>query len=160
MPFFKPKRLARRALLCGVLLTGAHLLPAQARPWTLLFAPKPPPYPDKVARPLVTAQAQQISDRLNRYIESWMDGKAPARIPNELVPQGNDFTAFKTFTLVRPDQISPAQQWVVRPAHGIRFDQVIGQFPDPHCTYLYLPFLAPFGSRVVMEGEFPPLAFL
>ena len=103
------------SVLCGLLATGIHLLPAQARPWTLLFAPKPPPYPDKVARPLVTAQAQKISDDLNRYIEDWMDGKVAARIPDALVPQGNDFGAFKTFTLVRPDQITPAQQWAVRP---------------------------------------------
>ena len=155
----KTKRIVRIAALCGLALTGAQLLPAQARPWTLLFAPKPPPYPDKVARPLVTAQAQKISDDLERYIEDWMDGKVAARIPDQLVPQGNDFSAFKTFTLVRPDQIAPAQQWVVRRAHGIDFENVIGQFPDPHCTYLYLPLLAPFGSRVVMEGEFPHARF-
>ena len=159
MTILKPKRILRRAVLCGVLVAGARLLPAQARPWTLLLAPKPPAYPDKVARPLVTAQAEQISDGLERYVEDWMDGRVSARIPDNLVPQGNDFTAFKTFTLVRPEQVTPDQQWVVRPAQPIRFDAILGQFPDPHCTYLYLPFLAPFGSRVVMEGEFPHSRF-
>lgn len=114
------------------------LLPAQARPWTLFLAPKPPKYPDPVPRAEVTRQAQLISDRLENHIKAWMDGKASARIPKELIPQGNDFANFSTFTLVRPEE-----QWVTRAAHEIDLNKVIGQFPDPHCTYLVLPMLAP-----------------
>jgi hypothetical protein len=47
----------------------------------------------------------------------------------------------------------------VRRAGTIDFRAVLLQFPDPHCTYLLLPLFAPFGSRVIVEGQFPHARF-
>ena len=153
------KRKFKIGLLATACAVGVSaLVPAHARPWTLLLAPKPPKFPDQEPD-AVTAQARQISDRLERHIEAWLDGKASATIPDELIPGGVDRKLFRTFTLIRPDQVNSEEIWVKRPAQPINFDKILGQFPDPHCTYLVLPILAPFGSRIVMEGEFPHSRF-
>lgn len=39
------------------------------------------------------------------------------------------------------------------------FSRLYGSSPDNHCTYLILQYLAPFGSRLVIDGEFPHCRF-
>lgn len=116
--------------------------------------PTPPPYPYQDTAQ-VTAEAQQMSDRLERYIKQWMAGRVPARIPNELLPRGMP-PGIKDLYLQKPQDVVPARQWLRRDAGPIDFRALRGYFPDPNATYLKLGvFYAPFGSRLVIEGQFP-----
>lgn len=126
-------------------------------PW---FTPNPPAYPHFVNRNDVIAEAQAISDRLEQHIKDWFDGRAAAQLPPEVIPAGIDTEFFVNFTLVRPEDISPEEQWGIRPAEEINLNGRRGSFPDPHCTYLIIPALfLPFGSRVIPDGELPHCRF-
>lgn len=109
----------------------------------------------------IIAEAQRISDALESYVKDWLDGKVPAEIPANLLPKGIDTTSFPSFRLVRPNEITAEDQWIIREAQQIDLNATQGQFPDPHCTYLFLPsFYAPFGSKVIVEGQFPHARFM
>ncbi len=106
--------------------------------------------PDKVI-----AEARLMSEKLEAYIKDWLDGKVSAQIPKELLPKGMS-KGVKNLYLQKPGEIIPEKQWMIRPAEKINFNALHGFFPDPNCTYLKLGvFYAPFGSRLVIEGEFP-----
>jgi len=158
-------RIPRRRFIAGMGLTaagltvGAHY--ASARPWFIPFAPKPPPYPDYADEGAVAAYQKQLSEALDAYIRAWMDGHAPARLPEVLIPKSIPRAEFSELTLVRPEDITAKEQWLVRAAHdGVNSQAVQGYFPDPYCTYLLLPLVvAPVGSRVVIEGQFPHARF-
>jgi hypothetical protein len=120
--------------------------------------PTAPPYPYQNPAQ-VTAEAQQLSARLEQYIKDWMDGKADASIPNNLIPNGID-PGIQRLYLQRPEEIDPQKQWLIRRAETINLQALHGYFPDPNCTYLKLGvFYAPFGSRVIIEGQFPHSRF-
>ena len=124
------------------------------------YIPRPPSFPCFSDRNAVIAEARTISDRLAAHIKDWMDGKAPAQIPDSLLPAGVDTSVFKDFRLQRYEEIDFDHQWGVRPAETINFQALHGAFPDPHATYVVLPTLfAPFGTKVVLEGEFPHCRF-
>lgn len=128
-----------------------------APPW---FAPQPPAFPNFNNRNAIIAEAERISTALENYIKDWFDGKVPARIPDALLPQGIDTNDYKDFVLKRPEEIAAADQWALRGAEEIDFNGLRGSFPDPHCTYLVLPTLfAPFGSKVIIDGDFPRCRF-
>ncbi|MGA2557546.1 MAG: hypothetical protein ABSG04_14865 [Verrucomicrobiota bacterium] len=105
---------------------------------------------------LVNAQAQQKSDALYQYIDGWFKGVNPATLPAHLIPNGTE-PGVQSFTLIPESAIDPATQWGERLAQtSIDFQDSVGEFPDPHCTYKLLPaMLAPFGTKVIIEGEFP-----
>lgn len=125
-----------------------------------IYAPKPPPYPYFQDRQAVITDAQRISDQLEAYIKDWFDGKVPAELPARLIPSGVDTNVFKHFTLRRPEDVNPEKAWSARVAEQIDLKALHGYFPDPHATYLVLPTLfAPFGSKVIIEGEFPHSRF-
>ena len=125
-----------------------------------VLAPKPPAFPHFQDRNAVIADAQRISDQLEAYIKDWFDGKVPAELPARLIPRGVDTNTFAHFTLRRPEEIDPEKAWPVRAAEQINLGALHGYFPDPHATYLVLPTLfAPFGSKVIIEGEFPHCRF-
>ncbi len=128
-------------------------------PGTALFLPEAPAYPYGDPAEL-TAQAQCLSDAFEAYVEAWLAGRAPAEIPAELLPPGHNQADFPSFRLVAADEIDPARQWAIRPADEIDEAALYGAFPDPHATYLVVPALyAPFGTTVVVEGEFPHARF-
>ncbi|MEO0377483.1 MAG: hypothetical protein AAF329_23350 [Cyanobacteria bacterium P01_A01_bin.17] len=105
-------------------------------------------------------EAQLISNDLEDYIEAWLAGEASDQLPAELIPPGVDTKEFGNFRLVRPEDISADEQWAIRPAEEINLNATWGYFPDPQATYLVLPTLfAPFGSQVIIEGEFPHARF-
>jgi hypothetical protein len=120
--------------------------------------PRTPAYPYQNPTQVV-AQAKQISDRLETYIKAWLDGKVSAQIPDDLIPKGAA-NIVKHFYLQKPENVVPEQQWVIRKANKINFKALHGWFPDPNATYLVLgTFYAPFGSKLVLEGEFPHSRF-
>lgn len=76
-----------------------------------------PPYPDfgrlQSASGLEQA-ARGLSERLRAYVERWMAGRAPAALPNDLVPDATQ-AGINGFRLLRPDQVDPKQQWGSEP---------------------------------------------
>lgn len=107
----------------------------------------------------VIAEARRISDNLESYVRAWLDGKVSAQIPDKLLPQGMD-RSVKHFYLQKPEDVIPEKQWMIRETEEINFKALHGFFPDPHATYMKLgAFYAPFGSQLVIEGEFPHSRF-
>jgi hypothetical protein len=119
--------------------------------------PEPEPYPHRPAAE-IRGEADAISRRLGAHIRAWLDGKAPAKIPTELVPSG--FGDVVDLRLARPEQVRPEDLWVTRSAKLIDRNAVMNGLPDSNVTYLFLkvPF-APSGHRMIVEGEFPHARF-
>jgi hypothetical protein len=124
------------------------------------LAPSAPVYPYPADAGSINAQAQCISNALEAYIKAWLDGRAPAAVPDAFIPPGFDRKMLRSFTLVRPEDVTPAEQWGVRPSGPIEFDKLKHSFPDPNVTYFLLAgMFVPFGSQVIVEGEFPHARF-
>ncbi len=111
-------------------------------------------------------RVRAISRSLERYIRDWLEGKAPAEIPASVLLNEpglvNLTNACGAWTLVRAEEVRPEEQWLVRPAMDIdpHFRELYYMAPDPHCTYLLLPYIAPLGAKLVIEGEFPHCRFM
>jgi len=123
--------------------------------------PPVPPYPwwgSCESEEGVTKAAEEWSDGLEKHIKDWLDGRASAEIPEHLIPevQRND-EKFVGFRLVRPEEITADEQWIRRHSvTAIDVKDAYGEFWDPHVTYGLLNWMmVPFGSKVIMEGEFP-----
>lgn len=119
--------------------------------------PKPTEYPYRAADS-IRNEAENISTELQKYIEGWMDGINPPEIPSALIPDG--VTDVHSFTLADPNTVSADETWAYRYAKPINADTIYNSLPDPSVTYLLLgPALAPFGSKVHIEGAFPHCRF-
>jgi len=147
-------RLDRRGGRWRVGLLGMVLI-ATAAACTI---PAPPPYPywgPYGSAAGVTQEAQSRSARLEQYVKDFLDGKVPAAIPDSLIPEGHD-AGVSHYYVQTEAQVDPSTQWANRKAHDIDWNAAMGSFPDPHASYLVLvPFLAPFGSKMIMTGQFP-----
>lgn len=163
-----PRRRALRLSLLALLSIASCILVfslmsqssviAQSRPSWL--APVPPEFPYFEDRNTVINEAAQISNRLENYIKAWLAGQVPAELPENLIPEGVETATIKNFRLVKPEDIAAEEQWGIRPAEKIDLSATRGYFPDPNATYVVMPHLfAPFGSKVVIEGEFPHARF-
>jgi hypothetical protein len=129
-------------------------------PGTFPLAPRAPRFPYFDDRAAVIRDARGISDALERYIRAWFDGRVPADIPRALLPKGMNDVDFPSARLVRAEDIDVQRQWSIRPARPIDPAGYLGFFPDPNVTYLVIPAMyLPFGSKVVVEGEFPYARF-
>lgn len=114
-------------------------------------------YPHKDPE-LIKQEAQAISDSLEAYIYKWTRGEVPSQIPDKYIPKG--ISDVKNFYLIDPSKATAEQTWVWRPARPVNLDSIYNGVPDPHVTYLYLAAgFASFGSKLVMEGEFPHARF-
>jgi hypothetical protein len=103
----------------------------------------------------VTAEAQKRSDKLEQYIKDWLDGKVSATIPNNLLPEGRE-PGVTNFTLKKPNEVNATKLFVERPAHTVNWAQSYGNFNESDSGY-YVTYalVAPFGSKMIMEGTFP-----
>ena len=119
--------------------------------------PTPDAYPYLPPSQVIN-QAQQISNDLEAYIIQWSQGLVPSQIPNSLIPAG--ITDCQNFYLIHPDYVTAEQTWAVRYAKPINKDSLYAGIPDPRFTYLFLgTAFAPFGSKLIVEGEFPHARF-
>jgi len=119
--------------------------------------PPSTPYPNRPPAEVV-AEAEAWSENFEAYIKQWALGQANSAIPDVLIPSG--ITDSKNFYLKNPDEVSDAETWAVRYARPINKDSLYAGIPDPKVTYLFLgTALAPFGSKVVVEGDFPHCRF-
>jgi len=107
-------------------------------------------------------EAKELSDQLEKYIRDWSDGKAPAKLPDSLLPPSINNEKTKDWILCRPEEVSAEEQWYCRLANEIPkdFSKLFFLGPDNHCTYSKLLFFAPFDSRLVIEGDFPHCRFM
>ncbi|WP_046243296.1 hypothetical protein [Hymenobacter terrenus] len=122
--------------------------------------PKAPAYPDFTDKQAIVAEAQAISDGLEKHISAWLSGKASAEIPAELLPKGMSLLD-APFELVRAENVRPEEQWLIRKAtYQLNFNALSGLYPDPHCTYIVpAAVILPFGHKLIVEGEFPHARF-
>ncbi len=119
--------------------------------------PKSSPYPFENPA-LVRADAQKLSDKLEAYVKRWLKGEVPAQIPDSLVPF--DFSSRRHFYLKRPEDVTTDEMWMTRYAKPVNLDSVRDGQPDPHATYyIGASPVAPFGSKLVIEGQFPYARF-
>ena len=107
-------------------------------------------------------KAQQLSGKLEDYILSWYYGKASAKLSDGLLPDTIDNEKTKDWTLLRPEQVKPEEQWMILPAHEISqdFSQLYGNNIDNKAIYLKLVFVAPLDSQLLIEGDFPYARFM
>lgn len=111
-------------------------------------------------------RVREISRSLHRYIRDWLDGKVPPQIPPSVLLDEPGLVRLNNacdgWTLCKPEEVSPEEQWLVRPAMEIPedFSELYYMGPDPHCTYLVTFFVAPFGAKLIVEGEFPHCRFM
>ena len=110
----------------------------------------------------IEKEAHDLSRRLETYVRNWHAGKVPAALPRGLLPRGIDNKKSKDWTLLRPEEVEPEDQWGIRPAHKIKEDYAKQYIfsPDPHATYALCVYTAPIGSKLVFEGEFPHCRFM
>ena len=119
--------------------------------------PPSDPYPFRPPTEIV-AEATDISDQLENYIDAWLAGNVPAQIPAHLIPTG--ISDSKDFYLKRPDEVQPGEAWATRFRQPIDRQNLLAGVPDPNITYLFLgTAFAPFGHKLVIEGEFPHARF-
>lgn len=143
-------------LVCVLSVSGCNVPKSVVE---TILPDRPPEYPDYKDKQAAIEEAQAISDRLENYIRAWHQGKAPAKIPTKLLPSGIS-PQLKNFRLLHPHQVRPQDQWIVRKAEKINRKALHHLYPDPHATYLVLgTFLAPFGTKVIMDGQFPHSRF-
>jgi hypothetical protein len=109
------------------------------------------------------ARAREFSDRLEDYIRAWLRGEASATLPEGLLPPYIDGPKTHHWTLIRPGDVEPEQQWLIQaPAHEIdpEFNNLYMFGVDRHVTYVKLIFIAPLNSRLLIEGDFPHARFM
>jgi hypothetical protein len=144
---------------CGIFFSQKGSKLARATATKIVNRFSPPPYPNFADAKTVIAQAQSISDKLEQYVKDWLDGKVSSAIPDNLLPNGRDPRIVNYF-LQHPEEVVPEQQWGVREAEPITPGSYVGQYPDPHATYLVMRhFFVPFGCRVIIDGQFPHSRF-
>jgi hypothetical protein len=108
------------------------------------------------------AEAQELSDRLEGYIRRWLKGEVPAKLPEGLLPEYIDSPKTKDWTLMKPEEVLPEKQWLVIPCHQVdpEFKKLYMLGTDPHVTYGKLIFVAPIGSKLLIEGDFPHARYM
>ncbi len=108
------------------------------------------------------ARARELSDRLEDYVRRWLKGEVPARLPEGLLPEYIDNPKTKDWTLMKPEEVTPEKQWLVIPCHKVdpQFRKLYMLGVDPHVTYGKLIFVAPIGSRLLIEGDFPHARYM
>ena len=146
-----------RYLKTSVVLIVLSLLANSCNSFEVFEAivPDAAPYPQGNSSDL-NAEAQQISDNLDAFIQDWLEGKNDGILPASLLPNGSPKEEWGEVRLVKSEEVNADDQWIIREAEDINPNALLGAYPDPHCTYLLLNiFFAPFGHTAVMEGEFP-----
>jgi len=107
----------------------------------------------------VIMEAEELSRELEDYIRKWLDGKVDAELPKGLLPPYIDSVKTHDWKLVNPDEITAEEQWYAMNMYDPQ-EELHQHAVDPHVTYLKLIFIAPFGSKLLIEGDFPHCRFM
>lgn len=109
----------------------------------------------------ISQYAKRLSDRLEAFVREWLKGPRDEQdVPKGLLPR-SIHNRKTEWVICRPENVTIEEQWGIRPAMGIPedFSELYFLAPDPHCTYGKLLHIAPYGSTLVLEGEFPHCRF-
>lgn len=104
-------------------------------------------------------EAEELSNALEAYIYDWVEGKVDGKLPEGLLPPYIDSAKTHSWSLVHPEEIIPEGQWYAMEMYDPQ-KELHQHSPDPHVTYLKLLFIAPFGSKLLIEGDFPYCRFM
>jgi len=104
-------------------------------------------------------QAKELSNNLEDYIYKWLEGKVNGKLPKGLLPPYIDSPKTHDWKLVKPEEIRPEDQWYASPTYDPS-KELRGCSTDPHETFLKLVFIAPLGSKLLIEGDFPHARFM
>jgi hypothetical protein len=97
-------------------------------------------------------QIHAFSMKLDSHVRQWLGGNADADFPEGFLPSYVDSRKTHHWKLVRPEAITPQEQWYVLPSYDP--EKVLYKFsPDPNATYLKLIFIAPLGTKLIVEGR-------
>lgn len=145
----------RRALVAVTALVGL----VGATGCILPNAPAYPYYGPFGSRQGVIDAATNKSKALEQYVKDFLDGKVPADIPAGLVADSTK--GIKNWKVQRESEIDPSKQWGFRDATPtIDWSSASGLYPEPAGTYFVnLWMAAPFGSKVIITGQFPHSRF-
>ncbi len=103
-------------------------------------------------------KAQELSDDLENYIRGWLKDENPAEIPYGLLPKSINSIKTHSWTLQSPEEVDPDDQWYSIPAReepAPEFKELYQNGAATHVNYLKLLFVAPFDSKLLIEGDFP-----
>lgn len=109
-----------------------------------------------------SCQAHTLSSNLETYVRSWLAGEADADLPDGLLPASIENEKTADWALCRPEDVTAGEQWFYRHANEVPddFSELYFLGPDNHCTYARCVFVAPLGSRLIIDGEFPHCRFM
>lgn len=109
-------------------------------------------------------EATLLSNKLEEYILDWYYNDASPVIPKGLLPSSIDNEKTHSWKLLRPEEIDTKDQWYYYPAREEpalnNFSKLYMNNAATHVTYLKLLFIAPFGSQLLVEGDFPYARFM
>lgn len=109
-------------------------------------------------------EATLLSDKLEKYILDWYYRGADSVIPKGLLPSSIDNQKTHSWKLLRPEETDPKDQWyyyLAREEPALNnFSKLYMANAATHVTYLKLLFIAPFGSQLLVEGDFPHARFM
>ena len=110
----------------------------------------------------IVQQAALISSNIENYVVDWLAGHEPAELPTNLLPYGITSEKTPSWTLVQPENINPTQQWYCVPAHSMdpEYQDCYMLGSELNITYLKLLYVAPFNSKLIVEGDFPHCRFM
>ncbi|MGD2250150.1 MAG: hypothetical protein PVF58_17235 [Candidatus Methanofastidiosia archaeon] len=107
----------------------------------------------------VIEEAEELSKTLEEYIYQWLNGEVDAELPEGLLPPYIDSAKTHTWKLVHPHEITPEEQWYAMKMYNPQ-EELHQHSVEPHATYLKLIFIAPFNSKLLIEGDFPHCRFM
>jgi hypothetical protein len=127
------------------------------------YCTMPPAQWEEFCQDQITA-ALGISDALEDYVRRWLKGDVSARLPEGLLPPSMDNEKVHGWTLLHPEEVDPREQWYMVPARDNPTDfgqpVLMRAYAETHVTYLRTVFVAPFGSDLLVEGDFPHARFM
>ena len=104
-------------------------------------------------------EAEDLSQALEEYIYDWLEGTVDGELPDGVLPPYINSAKTHSWNLVHPHEVTPEEQWYAMEMYDPQ-EELHQHSPDPHATYLKLLFIAPFGSKLLIEGDFPHCRFM
>ncbi|MBD3195195.1 MAG: hypothetical protein GF317_09080 [Candidatus Lokiarchaeota archaeon] len=108
----------------------------------------------------IEEEVYDFSNKLEKHIRRWLDGRASAKIPKEIIPKWIRSPKHKNWTLKDPNILSEYDIWHTRGAFNPEFKRTYIFAPEPYCSYNLITYMGPIGSKLIFEGEFPHCRFM
>lgn len=111
----------------------------------------------ELRRQRIVRRSWDSSDKLTQFIRDWAKGsQEPTPLPDGLIDDGlqNDKAGW---VIKKPEDVDWRDQWTFRAwQHSFNdHSRVYNYAWDPHVSYALMPYLAPYGATLTIDGEFP-----